>query len=86
LLPFASGGQTTAIAGQATGLVGSQVGVGLGTHWPAHFRPLHAPLASHTHEVSVASQAHAAGGVVPVAGSVAPGVPPPVPPGKHPHS
>ena len=51
-------------------------------------RPLHAPLASQTQLLSVASQAHAApGGVVPVAGSVVVvGVPIPVPPGMHAHS
>jgi hypothetical protein len=50
--------------------------------------PLQAPLASQTQLVSVASHAHALGGVVmPVAGSVVVvGVPVPVPPGMQAHS
>jgi len=93
-MPFLIGvtpfGQTGANVGQATGLFGSQVGGGGdgSTHWPTHVRPLHAPLASQTQLLSVASQAQAApgGGVMPVAGSVFVGVPVPVPPGTHPHS
>ena len=84
---LASSGQTSAIAGQATGRVGSQVGGGGGgTHWPTHVRPLQAPLASQLQLLSVASQAQAApgDGGAPVAGSV--GVPVPVPPGMHAHS
>ena len=57
-------GQAIANVGQATGLFGSQVGGGGdgNRHWPTHVRPLHAPLASQTQLLSVASQAQAAPG------------------------
>jgi len=89
ICPF---GQTGANVGQVAGFIGSHVGF-CGTHWPAHVRPLHAPLASHMQLGSLRSQPQA-GGVggtsLPVAGSVVVVivvvVPLPVLPGVHDHS
>ena len=50
-------GQAIAIAGHATGLLGSQIGFA-GTHWPVHVCPLQLPFASHMQLGSVAGQAH----------------------------
>jgi hypothetical protein len=87
ICPF---GHTWAIAGHVTA-ARSHVGF-WGTHWPAHVRPLHEPLASQTQLVSLRSHAHMPGGnggtSMPVAGSVVVvvGVPAPTPPGVHDHS
>src|SRR5580765_8013936 len=68
LIGVAPFGQAIAIAGHATGLLGSQT-VLAGTHWPVHVMPEQFPFASHEQLGSVAGQAQIIEPPVPVDGS-----------------
>jgi len=93
LIGVAPFGQAIAIAGHATGLVGSQIGLA-GTHCPAQVWPEQFPFASHLQLGSVVGQAQIVVELVPVDGSGGgvpvdepPVEPPPVvvmPPVEHP--
>ena len=62
LIGVAPSGQAIAIAGQATGLLGSHVGGFTGTHCPVQVWPEQFPFASHLQVGSVAGQAQVGGG------------------------